>query len=279
LNVGVNWAGGHRQTKFNDLENMFEWLQEEIERVKTPKFYVYDGPLNPETACLVDKAEIPVSVSYKQFVKTFGNAQFYRQSGIYLVRVFASPREAQSEDGERLLHFGRTDLSLAYFKPSEPAVNEEAPVFEWRHNMGLRRSGRSFEEWLVKTSRSAKRRFKKSEWAAIERGPAPFDEYEKDIVRARRKFTWKVVGVAENGDLQFEVHNGSEMILPYISIGIGGRIEGEISLPVDNIAPGETRIVHRDCYKKYVQPSEVEVFEMPDPGPEDRDLYWEFKRA
>lgn len=32
-----------------------------------------------------------------------------------------------------------------------------------------------------------------------------------------------------------------------------------------------------DCYKKYVVPEDTEVFELPEPGPEDWKQYWEFK--
>lgn len=256
---------------------MFEWLEDEMDRVKTPKFYVTDGPLGLETKKFVREATLPGSESYKQFVIRFGNAKFYRKHGVYIVRVFASPLEDQSEQGERLLHFGRTDLSLAYFKVIEPAIDGEAPVFEWRHNLGLRRVAPSFSEWLLKSSRSAKRRFKKAEWKEIEGGPAPFNPREEEIVRARRKFAWKLLGIADNDDLKFEVHNDSDVVLPYLSIGVGGNVGGSIFLPVGDIGPGETKIVSRGCYKGYVGPSKVELFEMPDPAPEDRDLYWEFK--
>ena len=46
---------------------------------------------------------------------------------------------------------------------------------------------------------------------------------------------------------------------------------------MDSISPGETSIVEHGCYKKFVAPEDVEVFDMPDPGPEDQEYYWEFK--
>ena len=62
--------------------------------------------------------------------------------------------------------------------------------------------------------------FKKKEWKDIEAGPPPFSALEIAILEARRLFRWRVVGIASNGDLQFEVHNRSNLILPYLSIGI-----------------------------------------------------------
>lgn len=43
------------------------------------------------------------------------------------------------------------------------------------------------------------------------------------------------------------------------------------------IGPGETRVVEPGCYKEFVAPEDTEVFDLPDPGPEDREQYWEFR--
>ena len=88
------------------------------------------------------------------------------------------------------------------------------------------------------------------------------------------------MGIANSGDLQFEVHNGSDRVLPFLSIGVRGRhgeINGGAWLPVSSVLPGQTRVIERDCYKKWLRPENVEVFDLPDPEPEDRDRYWEFK--
>jgi hypothetical protein len=75
------------------------------------------------------------------------------------------------------------------------------------------------------------------------------------------------------------------MVLPYLSLGIRGQLRppkteplhGGVWLPVSSISPGETRVVVKDCYKDLVDPREVEVFDQPDPEPEDRERYWEFR--
>lgn len=41
--------------------------------------------------------------------------------------------------------------------------------------------------------------------------------------------------------------------------------------------PGHTAVIEANCYKDLLPADQVEVFEQPDPEPEDRDRYWEFK--
>lgn len=105
------------------------------------------------------------------------------------------------------------------------------------------------------------------------------------IVKARKQFRWRVVGVAPNKDLRFEIHNGSAMTLPYLSVGVRGKLRppkhgplnGRVFLPVGPIRPGETKVVEFGCYKKLISPEDTEAFALPDPGPEDREQYWEFR--
>jgi hypothetical protein len=93
------------------------------------------------------------------------------------------------------------------------------------------------------------------------------------------------VGIAPNADLRFEIFNGSDMILPYLPVGVRGKLrppkkgplDGAARLPVSSICPGETKTLEYDCYKQFVAPEDTEVFDLPDPGPEDRLEYWEVK--
>jgi hypothetical protein len=159
----------------------------------------------------------------------------------------------------------------------------ESPIFEWRHGQGTKQAADSFLDWLKAKCKSARKQYKKKEWETIEHGPPPFTEQEVAVVEARKRFRWRVVGVAPNGDLRFEIHNGSDMILPYLFLGVRGKLrppksgplDGAARLPVSSIRPGETAIIEYDCYKQFVTPEETEIFEMPDPGPEDREWYWE----
>ncbi|MDB5391341.1 MAG: hypothetical protein JWM11_6987 [Planctomycetaceae bacterium] len=264
---------------------MFEWLDEEMNRIKTRKFHLVDGPASDELRRAVESCDFPLPPSYREFVLRYGNAKLYHRSSNWLVQVFAGPREAESDQLEPLIHFGRTETSLAYFKESLLVEGKEAPVFEWRHGQRVQQTADSFEDWLQTKRDLARKRYKKKEWEAIEKGPPPFTDHERSIVEARKQLRWRVVGVAPNEDLRFEIQNESTMILPYLSVGIRGKLRppktgplnGTAYLPVMSIRPGETKVVEFDCYKKFITPEETEVIALPDPEPEDRDQYWEFK--
>lgn len=260
---------------------MFDWLQKEIASINTPKFHLVDGPLAHEQAEMVRSAALDVPPSYKDFVIQFGNAKLYRQGSVYLVQVYAVPDEAESREGEPLVHFGRTDLGLAYFKESRLVAGQESPIFEWTGpEGGFRKAAEGFEEWITKKCKAARRQFGRERWSSILKGPKPFTEEELAVVEARKRFRWQVVGVAENGDLQFEVHNGSDLTLPYLTIGVRGkhgRVQGGVWLPVSHIRPGQSAVVEKDCYRSHLAPEDVEAFNEPDPEPEDREEYWEFQ--
>ncbi|MEZ6071579.1 MAG: hypothetical protein R3C10_15275 [Pirellulales bacterium] len=263
---------------------MFDWLDDEMARIKTRKFHVVDGPASPELRKAVDSSDRPLPPSYKEFVLRYGNAKLYRYDANYYITVFAGPRELESSNGDTFVEFGRTWVSRAYFKESLLTLGSETPVFEW-FQKGIRRTADGFEQWIAEKCAVARKRYKKKEWEAIEKGPPPFTELERSIVEARRHFYWRVVGIAPNDDVQFEISNGSAMVLPYLSVGIrgalrppnSGPLNGGGFLPVNSIHPGQTKIVEYDCYKQFIAPEDTEVFELPDPGPEDREQYWEFK--
>lgn len=264
---------------------MFESLVEEIEGIKTHKFHLIEGPASPDLREVISKAVLPLPPSYTNFVLRFGNAKLYRRTNYYLIEIYAGPREAATPSGEPLIGFGRTHSSLAYFKTSLLVEGGESPVFEWRHDEGLRKTAEGFEEWLASQCSAARRQYSEKEWKALENGPPPFTEQEKAIVKARKQFRWRVAGIGSNGNLQFEVHNESNLTLPYLSIGIRGKLRppktgpliGAVYLPVSSIGPGETKAIEHDCYKRLITPEDTEAFELPDPEPEDRDRYREFQ--
>jgi hypothetical protein len=265
---------------------MFGWLEDEIARIKTRKFHLVDGPASPRLREAVESSDAPLPPSYKEFVLRFGNADLYRCLNFYLVRVYAAPREAQTASGEPLIHFGRTETSLSYFKKELLVEGGESPVFEWRYPMkGVTLFANGFEEWLEKKGKWARRQFKKKDWKKIEEGPPPFTPEEQLIVKARRLFRWKYIGISGNDALRFEVHNGSAMILPYLTIGLrdtrsspeARRPEGGVWLPVSSVLPGATKVIEHSCSNPALPPEFIKPVPMPDPGPEDRHEYWEFR--
>lgn len=259
---------------------MFEWLDEELAEIKTPKFHLIDGPAPADLRQAIETCEIALPRSYKEFVLRYGTAKLYREGSYYKVTVYAGPREAETKEGDQLVNFGRTDHSLAYFKAALLVEGQESPVFEWAEPDGLRKTAKGFEAWISQKCKSARRQYDRRTWDSILKGPKPFTQEEQDIVNARKQYRWRVIGVAENGNLLFEVHNGSSMTLPYLSIGVRdkhGGLEGGVWLPVSHVGPLQTAIVEKDCYKAYLDPRNAETFAEPDPEPEDRDRYWEFK--
>lgn len=258
---------------------MFEWLEEELAAIKTCKFHVVDGPADAELRKAIDQTSLSAPRAYKEFALRFGNSSLYRQDGfsLYWLTLFASMREVDSEADGKLLWFGKNDMCPAYFRADLLRGEKDSPVFEWIGAGGyLRRTADGFETWIERCRQRARRKYTKRRWKEILLGPPPFSDAEKRIVHARKKYRWRKVGVAENGDVQFKVRNGSDTILPFLSIQIRGAIDGGVWLPVGHIKPGETAIVEQDCYKDQVSPDEIELFEEP-LMPEDRETCWEFR--
>jgi hypothetical protein len=259
---------------------MFEWLEKEINEIKTRHFHVVDGPAGDVLREAVERSELALPRSYKEFVLRFGNAKLYKQLSYYIVGILASPiEEISKETGETFHRFGHYQADSAYFKLSLMHRDLETPVFEGGEEP-LRQVGDGFESWLRKRCTDARRSYKKNRWAGIVAGPAPFTAEERTIVQARKRFACRVVGVASDGKLRFEAFNGSDTVLPFLSVGIrrkDGGFQGGIWLPVSHVRPKETAIIEHDCYSKLVTPSEIETYQLPDPEPEDRERYWEFK--
>jgi hypothetical protein len=260
---------------------MFEWLDEEIRTIRTGKFHRVDGPADAKLRRAIKSTKLAAPRSYKEFALRFGNANLYRNDSLdlYRVTVHASMHECSMEDGARLMRIGRNENHDAYFRADLLDGDRESPVFEWIEPAGyLRQAADGFEAWLNDRCRIARHKYSKRRWQEILRGPAPLTNAERAMLKARKKFRWRIVGVARNQDVRFEVHNGSDLRLEYLTIGIRGKTigEGAIFLPVRSVAPGRTKVITFDCYKQWERPTEIEAFSITDLGPEDRPYYWEF---
>ncbi len=260
---------------------MFEWLDHELAEIRTRRFHVVDGPASAALREAVQTSALPAPPSYVAFVLRFGNAKLYRMSGLdlYWLRVFAAPRPVNSRDGTGLLAVGGYDESTAYLKEGLLEPGAESPVFE-STEVGIRKKADSFEEWLTARAARARRRYNRKEWAVVLQGPPQFTEEELGVVEARRRFAWRLVGVTPHGEVLYEVTNASDRRLPYLSIGIRGKsggLQGGVWLPVGHIGPGQTAVVAKDTYRDLLDPSEVEAFPLPEPIPEERARYWEFR--
>jgi hypothetical protein len=260
---------------------MFEWLDQELAEIRTKRFHLVDGPASNDFREAVLASPLPAPPSYVEFVLRFGNAKLYRMTGLdlYWLLVFAAPHAVESRAGEPLLYMGGYDESCAYLREGKLEAGCESPIFE-STDVGIRKAADSFEEWLTARAARSRRRYKRKEWAAELRGPSPFTAEEWAVVQARRQFVWRIVGVTPRGEIMYEVSNGSDRLLPFLSIGIrskSGKLQGGVWLPVAHIAPGEKAVVVKDTYGDLLEPSDVEAYPLPDPEPEERARYWEFR--
>ena len=258
--------------------HMFEWLEQEISAIKTPRFHVVDGPADAKLRAVIGSG-FPMPSTYKEFVLKFGNAKLYRKTrnDSYHIGVFAAPREVVLENGTRIFHVGFHNGASVYVK--RLSNSGPLPVFEYESD-SEEEVANSFEEWLSASCAIARNRYDKTKWAEILRGPMPFSEEEKEIIEARRSMRWRVLGIDTDGNHIFEVTNVGRRALASLTVGArskDGRLNGAVRLNVGNVSPGRTTVLHTGCYKDIVLPEEVEIFELPDPKPEDRDYYWEFK--
>lgn len=260
---------------------MFECLEQELAEIRTKRFHVVDGPASDAFREAVLASPLPAPPSYVEFVLRFGNAKLYRMTGLdlYWLGVFAAPYDVESRAGEPLLYIGGHDESCAYLKEKTLVPGAEAPIFE-STEARIRKAADSFEEWLTARAARARRRYNRKEWAEVLRGPPPFTAEELAVVEARHQFTWHVVGVTPAGEIMYEVCNRSGRRLPFLSIGIRGRIgtlQGGVWLPVGHIGPGQKAVVAKETYRDQLDPSDVEAYPLPDPEPEERARYWEFR--
>jgi hypothetical protein len=257
---------------------MFDWLEQEISAIKTPRFHVVDGPADAKLREAVVHSTLPLPLSHRKFVLKFGTAKLYRhaRSDSYQVGVFASPREATLSDGTPIYHLGFHNGASVYVK-SAPSSGEP-PIFEFEESE--ERVSESFGEWLTASCVRARNSY--ANWTEILRGPEPFTAREKEIIEARRQIHWRVQGIDADRNHIFEVTNDSSGVLSTLTVAVRSkdrRLNGAVVLKIGHIGPGEKGVLHVGCYKNLRSPGEIEVFALPDPQPEDRDQYPELGSA
>jgi len=259
---------------------MYDWLEKEIAEIKWKKFHVVERHSDQNQVEQSNELDSRLPPSYMTFIREFGKAQLYRESrNTYQLGVFAPPQRMEAKDGEKLLYFGDNDDASAYFKRDLLTPGKESPVFEFEEGQ-LEKVAGSFDKWLAKAARRIRRSYKKREWQEILNGARPFSEKEQTIIDARRQFKWQVLGFTENGNIRILIKNDSMMTLPYFSVGVkvkSGAILGGLWLPVSDIAPGQEKVVEHSYYTGSLGPDVSEVCDLPDPEPEEREAYWEFR--
>jgi hypothetical protein len=258
---------------------MFEWLEDEIAAIKTPRFHLFEGPADSRLREAIDQSTLPLCSAYKQFVLKFGNAELYRKSrNGYRISVYAGPREATLDDGTHIYHLGSHDDASVYVKPANNSVG--LPIFEFEDG-SEERVANNFKEWLEEACSRARNKYGKQKWAAILRGPIPFTREEEAMLETRRRIEWRVLGLDDVGNHMFAITNAGNRTFPAITVGVRSkdkRLTGAIRLTIGHIGPGQSAVLHADCYKDLVPPNEIEAFALPEPQPEDREYYHEFAK-
>jgi len=135
---------------------------------------------------------------------------------------------------------------------------------------------------LRRSCEEARKNFTEEEWNAIKVGPLPFSASEEEVVRARRNMKWKFLGIDEEGRHIIEITNTGATQLPVLKIGArsrDGSLNGGVLLNTDGLGAGETRLLRIACYRGLVSPEEIDLFSLPDPRPDDRSRYPEFRNT
>lgn len=259
--------------------NTYQWLEEAMKSVKTPKFFLVSAAPVLETSDRIDLRAFPNS--YATFLRKFGKASFFRDSSnCYSIGIFAVPKP-EMLDGHQFWRIGWFIESSVLLRELSHTKDGEWPVFEQSKSGRLRRVAKGFDEWLRLRWESAKADYSHQNWQNILDGPEPFTAQELKIVEARRKFGWKLLSVDDKCAMRFEVTNGSDRCLPYLGIRVHGKRSGvwlSIALPVGHVLPGATACAIYDKFPAgMLTRDEIQVFERPDPEPEDREFYSEFR--
>lgn len=258
---------------------MFQWLSKEIEDIHTKKFHSLEKiDSNVIEGMYAKFGGLPKS--YHVFLSIFGKATLYREFDGYLVGVYPLFEEAKSKEKGSLYCFGHFAGGSACFWGADIRGQDEAPVFELSSGTPKQVSP-DFATWLFDRCQLAKKRYSKKEWEKILRGPRPFDKREVAIIEARKLFEWELLERTAHGMFRIRIKNNSDMVLPFLTIGIrhcANKFEGGMWLPVSNIGPGQTGEVEMEPYLSLAPAEEQEVFPRMDPEPEDRELFWEFRK-
>lgn len=258
--------------------SQFNWLETELNAIKTNGFHIVEEQPLPD---LTAYAKLPES--YVEFLERFGAARLYKKHKRYRINILSSPVEKMVLDYGLFLQIGCYHSCPVYFSVDLLAQQDQGhyPIFELEDDGILDQVSDDFAEWLEMRASQIRKSYTPEEWKRILQGPEPFTQREQKIIDARHSFIWEVVEFNEKGEATIRVHNRSNETLPYLTIGVrikNSTMESATRIDVSDLKPGEEKTVHKLIFPEEAKRNNLILEDLPDPTPEEREMYWEFRQ-
>lgn len=261
----------------------FDWFHQECAEIRSRRFHLFE-PAAPEALQYRHlTGVVDLTGTYADFLREFGLCKLFtdhRDAPMVSVYPLEAHRRHECADGSRFVGFGFRGQQSVYFDEVLILASHQSAVFTVTRQAGKQISP-SFSDWVHQAYDWAKGKYSQKQWKNILTGPPPFTAGELSVVDARKRFSWSLIGFGPNGDALFEIANHSSRTIPWLTLGIRDRsravLDGAVWLDVGHIRPGETGLVAKDCYKDRITSDALEPFDLPDPIPEKRERYWEFR--
>ncbi len=243
---------------------------EDCDRIKLKKFFQF-RPVDPSS----DLAHLPGD--YRDFLQNFGEVDLFRDpvNPWHCLYVYA-PMKDLANGATKVVVGRQFDLGDAFLTQN----GDDWQVTSIRPGARTSKSWKSFTDWFVAAYRKSKKTFSKADWEKALQPAPPFTEEVQRIAEARRKFSVSLVGVNGPNSVRLRVVNNSDQTLMRFTFGMrmprGG--DGWSSVPTSDIGPGQSGDVTRETYHSG-DLEKLEVYELLDPQPEDRNYYFEFDAA
>jgi hypothetical protein len=258
----------------------YSWLTEETAKVSNRSFYRFER-CDSDTLKQFEETFFHLPSDYRDFVVQMGSAFLLRdpRSKWHRVQVLAPPKrfDVVVPRGELFQVGHNVNSGMGCYLVREHQIIADGAIFQ-ADCCPIRKLADNFESWLLKTFKTAKEEYPKSEWASMTASAPPFNDRELSILQAIPKFKVRKIGITKEGNILFEVENQSTLVLPFLSVGLRwGRLEGGVSLRTGEIGPGSKKVIEQACYKGATDPERLELYALPLPTPEDRRYFREFK--
>ncbi|VTR99026.1 Uncharacterized protein OS=Planctomyces maris DSM 8797 GN=PM8797T_10294 PE=4 SV=1 [Tuwongella immobilis] len=213
--------------------------------------------------------------SYIEFLTRYGGVKLFREGFGYQMAVLPTPMKVDDDDYGDLYQFGWYHDSFCYFSPTFMKPGAESPVYEIDDGE-LVMVAPSFSEWF---SRGATALLSQQPLMGEGELAVTFSEQEQAIVRRRTQYQWHITGRTEKF-VVINMTNLSDATLDFITIGVRSidrSLNGAVRVDVRDLAVGMSKDIPLDCYSELVHPSQVELFNLPEPSPATRSMYFEFQ--